>query len=151
MITGRNDPCWCGSGKKYKKCHLPLDRAGHSQPGKTGSGILIKTEEQITGIRAACRMTSELLDMVAGRIKAGITTNDIDSWVHEETIARGGVPAPLNYRGFPKSVCTTLNEEICHGIPDETVLKGGDILNVDVTTILNGYYGDANRMFMIGR
>lgn len=151
MITGRNDPCWCGSGKKYKKCHLPLDRAGHSHPGKTGAGIFIKTEEQIAGIRAACRMTSELLSMVAGRIKAGITTNEIDSWVHEETIARGGIPAPLGYRGFPKSICTTLNEGICHGIPDETVLKGGDILNVDVTTILNGYYGDANRMFMIGK
>lgn len=125
MITGRNDPCWCGSGKKYKKCHLPMERSGYSHPDKTGSGILIKTEEQIAGIRAASRVTGEILDMVAGRIRAGITTNDIDSWVHEETIARGGIPATLGYRGFPKSVCTSLNEEICHGIPAATVLKGG--------------------------
>jgi len=149
MIIGRNDPCWCGSGKKYKKCHLQSDLAGGSLPGKTRSGIIIKTEEQVDGIRASGRLTAEILDMVAGRIRAGITTNDIDSWVHEMTIARGAVPAPLGYRGFPKSVCTSINEEICHGIPDETVLKEGDIINVDVTTILNGYYGDASRMFLI--
>ena len=120
-------------------------------PGKTRSGIIIKTEEQVDGIRASGRLTAEILDMVAGRIRAGITTNDIDSWVHEMTISRGAVPAPLGYRGFPKSVCTSINEEICHGIPDETVLKEGDIINVDVTTILNGYYGDASRMFLIGQ
>ena len=151
MITGRNDPCWCGSGKKYKKCHLRSDRAGGSSIGTTTNGILIKTEEQVAGIRAACRLTREILDMVAERIRPGITTNQIDSWVHEMTIARGAVPAPLGYRGFPKSACTSLNEVICHGIPDDTVLKGGDILNVDVTTILDGYYGDANRMFLIGK
>ncbi|MEA1927223.1 MAG: methionyl aminopeptidase [Candidatus Auribacterota bacterium] len=149
-MIGRNDPCWCGSGKKYKKCHLSIDQARHSHPGKTRAGILIKTEGQIDGIRAASRMTAQLLDMVAGRIRAGITTNEIDSWVHEETIARGGIPAPLNYHGFPKSVCTSLNDEICHGIPDKTILKHGDIINVDITTILDGYYGDASRMFMIG-
>lgn len=150
MVIGRNDPCWCGSGKKYKKCHLPIDRAGVADTNRLPSGILIKTEEQVAGIRAAGKLTAEILDLVAERIRAGITTNEINDWVHEETIARGAIPAPLGYRGFPKSVCTSLNEEICHGIPSDTVLKEGDIINVDVTTILNGYYGDSNRMFLIG-
>ena len=148
---GRNDPCWCGSGKKYKKCHLRSDLEKHSLPTQTSSGIILKTKEQIDGIRAASRLTGEILDMVAERIRPGITTNEIDSWVHEMTIARGAVPAPLGYRGFPKSTCTSLNEVICHGIPDETVLKGGDIINVDITSILDGYYGDASRMFLIGK
>ena len=148
---GRNDPCWCGSGKKYKKCHLLDDQADHPSPTQASSGIILKTKEQIDGIRAACRLTGEILDMVAERIRPGITTNEIDSWAHEMTIARGAIPAPLGYRGFPKSICTSLNEVICHGIPDETVLKGGDILNVDVTTLFDGYYGDACRMFLIGK
>lgn len=88
--------------------------------------------------------------MVANRISEGITTNEINEWVHDFTISHGGVPAPLDYNGFPKSVCTSLNNVICHGIPDDTVLKNGDIINVDVTVILNGYYGDASRMFIIG-
>ena len=150
MDLGRNDPCWCGSGRKYKKCHLAIDGSGPARPERMWDGIPIKAEPEIAGIRAASRLTAEILDLVAGRIGAGITTNEIDSWVHEYTIARGAVPAPLGYRGFPKSVCTSINEEICHGIPDATVLKDGDIINIDVTTILNGYYGDASRMFLIG-
>ncbi|MFH1037784.1 MAG: type I methionyl aminopeptidase [PVC group bacterium] len=151
MDIGRNDPCWCGSGKKYKKCHLADNGAASPPPERMSDGIPIKTEKEIAGIRAAGRLTAEILDLVAGRIRAEIKTNEIDSWVHEYTVARGAVPAPLGYRGFPKSVCTSLNEEICHGIPGVIVLKEGDIINVDVTTILNGYYGDASRMFMIGR
>jgi methionyl aminopeptidase len=84
------------------------------------------------------------------RIAVGVTTNDIDRWVHEYTTAHGAIPAPLNYRGYPKSVCTSLNNVVCHGIPDDTVLRDGDIMNVDVTTILDGYYGDASRMWLIG-
>ncbi len=88
--------------------------------------------------------------MLETRIEPGVTTGDIDRWVHEYTIAHGAIPAPLNYRGFPKSVCTSINYVVCHGIPDNTVLREGDILNVDVTSILDGYYGDASRMFTIG-
>jgi methionyl aminopeptidase len=153
MTIGRNDPCWCGSGRKYKKCHLRSDQARGENPpagGRSHGGIPIKTEAEIAGIRAAGRLTARLLDLVAGRIRPGVTTAEIDSWVHEATLAAGGVPASLGYRGFPRSVCTSLNEQICHGIPDETVLKKGDIINVDVTTILNGLYADASRMFLIG-
>jgi methionyl aminopeptidase len=149
----RNDLCWCGSGKKYKHCHLEEDRLllklelrGYYIPPRD----VIKTKEQIDGIRRSGKLTKEILDMVEGKIKAGITTEDINTWVHEHTMASGAYPAPLNYEGFPKSVCTSLNNVICHGIPDSTVLKDGDIINVDVTTILGGYYSDASRMFIIG-
>jgi len=149
----RNDPCWCGSGKKYKHCHLKQDRATLRQRRKVekrSSDIIIKTAKQIEGICRSSRLTRDTLDMLEQRIVAGITTEDINRWVHEYTLAHGAIPAPLNYRGFPKSVCTTLNNQVCHGIPDGTVLKEGDILNVDVTSILNGYYGDSSRMFLIG-
>lgn len=149
----RNDPCWCGSGKKYKHCHLKQDRAafrGHRNPRARASEVIIKTEEQIEGIRKSSQLTRDILDKLEERIVAGISTNDINRWLHEYTLAHGAVPAPLNYRGFPKSVCTSLNNIVCHGIPDGTVLKEGDILNVDVTSILDGFYGDSSRMFMIG-
>lgn len=110
----------------------------------------IKTEEQIDGIRKACQLTNQILDMVEQKISAGITTDDINTWVHDYTIQHGAYPATLNYNGFPKSVCTSLNNVICHGIPDSTVLKDGDIINVDVTSIVDGYYGDVSRMFIIG-
>ena len=142
----RNDPCPCGSGKKYKKCHLKQNQQGPSNR----SGILIKTPEQIEGIRQSSQLTCHILDLLTEKIQAGMTTNDINEFVHERTIAHGAYPAPLNYRGFPKSVCTSLNDVICHGIPDNTVIQEGDILNVDVTCILNGYYGDSNRMYCIG-
>jgi methionyl aminopeptidase len=113
--------------------------------------IIVKSREQVAGIRRASQLTKEILDALEERIRPGITTEEINSWVHEYTTAKGAVPAPLNYRGFPKSVCTSLNEVICHGIPTpERVLKEGDILNVDVTSILDGYYGDSSRMFLIG-
>jgi methionyl aminopeptidase len=88
--------------------------------------------------------------MLEGRVVPGVTTGDINRWVHEYTLAHGATPAPLNYRGYPKSVCTSVNDVVCHGIPDGTVLKEGDILNIDVTSILDGYYGDSSRMFLIG-
>ncbi len=149
----RNDVCWCGSGKKYKKCHLESDMKLYEYAEK-GYAIphprLLKTAEQIDGIRKSSVLTKAVLDMVGERIKAGVTTNEINEWVHKYTVERGGIPAPLNYNGFPKSVCTSINDVICHGIPDETVLKDGDIVNIDVTTILDGYYSDASRMFVIG-
>ena len=111
---------------------------------------MIRTEEQIKGIREAGRINSLILDEVSKHIKAGMTTNDINEIVHKKTLELGAIPAPLNYEGFPKSVCTSINDAVCHGIPDDTVLKDGDIINVDCTTIYNGYYGDASRMFMIG-
>ena len=113
--------------------------------------MIIKTEAQIEGIRRSSQLTCRILDTLETRIEPGITTEQINRWVHEMTVEHGARPAPLNYRGFPKSVCTSLNEVICHGIPTpDRVLKDGDILNVDVTSILDGYYGDSSRMFLIG-
>ena len=157
----RNDPCWCGSGKKFKKCHLGKDQppARPKNPApQNPRRIMIKTEEQLEGIRRSSILTRDLLDMLEERIQVGVTTNQINEWVHEETLAQGADPAPLNYgrgkgpRGkpFPKSVCTSINEVICHGIPNERILADGDIINVDVTCNLDGYFGDASRMFIIG-
>ena len=160
----RNSLCWCGSGVKYKKCHLLTDRKFSSaniektQTMRSNRSIIIKTKEQIDGIRKSCQMTKDLLDMVEEMICVGITTNEIDELVHQETLARGAIPAPLNYghgqsrerSPFPKSICTSLNEVICHGIPNSRPLQNGDILNVDITCNYDGYFGDASRMFIIG-
>jgi len=153
LKLSRNDACWCGSGRKYKKCHLEMDlrleeleKKGYIIPPRS----IIKTEEQIAGIRRACQLSREILDGLEDVISPGITTETINTWVHEYTIAHGAYPAPLHYNGYPKSVCTSINEVICHGIPEERVLVDGDVLNVDVTCILNGYYGDASRMYLIG-
>ncbi|MFN2286444.1 MAG: type I methionyl aminopeptidase [Anaerolineae bacterium] len=113
--------------------------------------VIIKDETQIAGIRKSCHLTHDILDAITDRIVPGITTEQINTWVHEMTLAHGATPAPLNYRGFPKSVCTSINEVICHGIPSPNrILQDGDILNIDVTSILDGYYGDSSRMFLIG-
>lgn len=113
---------------------------------------LIKTPEQIEGIRRSGLITTGALDLVEREIRAGMSTQEINDLVHEYTINHGGIPAPLNYEGFPKSVCTSINEVVCHGIPSEyEILEEGDIINVDVTTILDGYYSDASRMFIIGK
>ncbi|MBP3263916.1 MAG: methionyl aminopeptidase [Acidaminococcaceae bacterium] len=113
---------------------------------------MIKTPAQIAGIREACKLNTAVLDEVEKHIKKGITTEEIDRIVYDFTVANGGIPAPLNFCGFPKSVCTSINDVVCHGIPSEKVaLRSGDIVNIDVSTILNGYYGDASRMFEIGR
>lgn len=151
---GRNDACWCGSGKKYKKCHGPFDdKLNHLQAQgrivpKRG---IIKTAEQIAGIKKSAEINVAILDYVAEHIKEGICTAEIDCWVYDITTKAGAVPAPLNYEGFPNSVCTSINNQVCHGIPsEEIVLMEGDIINVDVSTILNGYYSDSSRMFCIG-
>lgn len=112
---------------------------------------MIKTPEQLEGIRESCKINIAVLDYVAEHIKAGVTTEEIDKWVYEETTRRGGIPAPLGYQGFPKSVCTSIDDQVCHGIPSENVvLKDGDIVNIDVSTIYKGYYSDSSRMFCIG-
>ncbi len=152
---GRNDPCWCGSGKKYKKCHADFDgklsalsMAGHVIP----THQMIKTPEQIEGIRKSAKVNIAVLDYVAEHIRAGVSTAEIDRWVHDETVRMGGIPAPLGFEGFPKSVCTSVNNEVCHGIPSEDmILQEGDIINVDVSTIVDGFYSDSSRMFCIGR
>lgn len=151
----RNDPCWCGSHKKYKHCHMQFDERlrafaleGHIVPDRS----LIKTPEQIEGIRESGKINVAVLDHVAANIRAGISTGEIDRMVEEITRQHGAVPAPLGYEGFPKSVCTSLNDQVCHGIPsDSDILKEGDIVNVDVSTIYRGYYSDSSRMFIIGR
>ena len=112
---------------------------------------LIKTPEQIEGIRRSGVVNTGVLDLVASEIKAGMSTQEIDEMVYDYTVSHGAIPAPLNYEGFPKSVCTSINEVVCHGIPSEDeILEEGDIINVDVSTIYNGYFSDASRMFMIG-
>ena len=127
---------------------LYLQNKGHLVPSRK----LIKTEEQIEGIRRSGVVNSGILDLVGKEIKAGMSTAAIDKLVYDYTVDHGAIPAPLNFEGFPKSVCTSINEVVCHGIPSEKeILKEGDIINVDVSTILAGYYSDASRMFMIGK
>ncbi len=151
---GRNDVCWCGSGKKYKKCHLGFDEKieefesqGHIVPDHS----ILKTPEQIKKIKESAKINIAVLDYVSEHIKEGTSTAEIDNWVNEITLKMGGIPAPLNYEGFPKSVCTSINNVVCHGIPSiDVILKDGDIVNVDVSTNLNGYFSDSSRMFCIG-
>ena len=151
---GRNDPCWCGSGLKYKKCHEAFDAKLETYRRKGVPVLdrsLIKTPGQVEKIRESCKINIAVLDYVAEHIKAGISTREIDDWVHSVTVRHGGIPAPLDYNGFPKSVCTSIDDVVCHGIPsDDEILKEGDIINVDVSTIYNGYFSDSSRMFMIG-
>ena len=149
-----NDDCWCGSGKKYKKCHKDADekldafrKMGYIVP----STRMVKTPVQIEGMKKCGVLVHETLEMLKNKIVAGISTQQINDWVHEFTIKNGAKPAPLNYNGFPKSVCTSINDVVCHGIPSKTdILRDGDIVNVDITSILNGYYADSNAMFTIG-
>lgn len=151
---GRNDLCWCGSGKKYKKCHIEFDEKlaeiesqGHIIPPHS----IIKTKEQIEKIKESAKINIAVLDYVSEHIHEGISTAQIDNWVYQQTTKMGGTPATLNYQGFPKSVCTSINNEVCHGIPSEDIiLKDGDIINVDCSTILDGYFSDSSRMFLIG-
>ena len=151
---GRNDPCWCGSGHKYKNCHMDFDvklSEYRHKGSKVPSHAMIKNPEQIAAIRESAKINVSVLDYVAEHICAGISTEQIDLWVYEQTTHRGGIPAPLNYEGFPKSVCTSVNDQVCHGIPSaDVILKDGDIINVDVSTIYNGYFSDSSRMFCIG-
>ncbi len=146
--------CWCGSRQPYASCHAPIEetlrklrRTGRVVPSKH----LIKNQAQIAGIREAGRVNSLVLDAVAAKIGEGMTTQEIDDIVSAETKALGGSAACLGFEGFPKSVCTSVNDQVCHGIPsDSVILRAGDIVNVDCTTVYGGYVGDASRMFAIG-
>lgn len=189
-----NDPCWCGSGRRYKRCHRVADldparaaaeqarreererleaafvRPGrlsprrdvpdaiprpdyaldrHGRPQSRDSGRP-KDAETIARMRVAGRAAAEILQEVGAAVRPGITTDELDAIAHEACIARGGYPSPLGYNGFPKSLCTSVNEVICHGIPDSTVLKDGDIVNCDVTIFLDGVHGDTNATFLVG-
>lgn len=154
MKIGRNDPCWCGSGRKYKQCHETFDhrianaaRQGHIVP----THDMIKSPEQILKIKESAKINVAVLDDIAEHIHIGMSTEEIDRRVFELTKKMGGIPAPLHYEGFPKSVCTSINDQVCHGIPSEDViLSDGDIINVDVSTIYQGYFSDSSRMFCLG-
>ncbi len=154
MKLNPNDVCWCGSGRKYKKCHMMQDDKMQILRDRrllVPDQKLLKTPAQVEGMKASAAVNMAALDAVAERICAGMSTEDINTIVHDVTTKMGAIPAPLGYEGFPKSVCTSINEEVCHGIPEPgRILKDGDIINVDVSTILNGYYSDSSRMFMIG-
>jgi methionyl aminopeptidase len=186
---GRNDPCWCGSGKKYKKCHMEQDRfaerpqssfnlpvaskhfvsKGRVSPpravpahikcpdyaerggGEAESSMQNKlSNQEIEQMRHTCRAARRVLDKAIKAVRPGVTTDYLDAVVHEACIAEGGYPSPLNYNGFPKSVCTSVNEVICHGIPDDRPLKSGDIVNIDVTIFLNGLHGDCSETVPVG-
>jgi methionyl aminopeptidase len=166
-----NDPCWCGSGRKFKRCHR--DDAERLQPGaispmrtvppeiprpdyaETGDPVRrreswVQTPDVISRMRVACRAAAEVLEVGAAAIAPGVTTDEIDAVVHQAYIDRGGYPSTLNYRHYPKSLCTSVNEVICHGIPDDRPLRDGDIVNLDVTIYLDGVHGDTNATYLVG-
>lgn len=153
-VPGRNDACWCGSGKKYKKCHAAQDER-MERLYNDGEDVLprslIKTAADIEGIRASAKVNMGVLDYVGEHICAGTSTMDINRWVEEYLSAHGAVSADLHFEGYPYSVCTSINDVVCHGFPNEDdVLAEGDIINVDMSTIKDGYFSDSSRMFCIG-
>ena len=158
MIIGRNDPCWCGSGYKWKKCHYPAKGAATIAPENVKREylkkyqIIIKNEEQIDGIRKSGALAVEILNKLCAMAKKGVTTQELNDFAVKLHKEAGAIAAPLHYGHppFPKSICTSINEVICHGIPENRALKDGDIINIDVTCILNGYYGDCSQMVTIG-
>jgi methionyl aminopeptidase len=166
-----NDPCWCGSGRKFKRCHKAS--TDHIRPGRVGpprpvpadiprpsyaeTGVAerrveshVRPPEVIERMRRAGRAAAEVLQVVGAAVAPGVTTDELDALCHEECIRRGGYPSPLNYGAFPKSLCTSVNEVICHGIPDDRALIDGDIVNLDVTIFLDGVHGDTNATFPVG-
>jgi len=170
--TKANDPCWCGSGRKFKRCHQPSwapvlpGRLSPTRPVPGGivrpdyaeTGVPVRTDEPmvkpaetIEAMRTAGRIAADVLAVTAAAIAPGVTTDELDAVCHQATVERGAYPSPLNYRGFPKSVCTSVNEVICHGIPDSRRLLDGDIVNIDVTVYVGGVHGDTNATFGVGR
>ncbi len=113
--------------------------------------ITIHNPEDFAGMRAAGQLAAETLDLITEHVRPGVTTAELDQICHDFILAHGAVPAPLNYRGFPKSICTSINHVVCHGIPGERRLIDGDVLNIDVTVVLNGWHGDSSRMYVAGR
>jgi methionyl aminopeptidase len=171
LAVKANDPCWCGSGRKYKRCHKAS--ADHIRPGRISPARVVPPEiprppyaetgvpvrrteshvrspEVIERMRRAGRAAGEILATVGAAVAPGVTTDELDALCHEECIKRGGYPSPLNYGAFPKSLCTSVNEVICHGIPDDRALVDGDIVNLDVTIYLDGVHGDTNATFPVG-
>lgn len=152
--VGRNDQCPCGSGLKYKKCcearttPIPVDLKTFY---RKRYDIHLKNANDIEAIRKAGELVVATHKYVEEMIRPGITTDEINAVVHEFTVKNGAIPAPLNYKGYPKSVCVSVNDVICHGIPGDQVLEDGDIVNVDITSILNGYYADSNQTLFVGK
>lgn len=153
---GRNDPCWCGRPRKWKHCHYPqlpqtwedLKAFYHSQ-----YNIVLKTPEQIAKIRTACQVTARILNELCKAAQEGVTTEELDALSRELHAKHNAIPAPLHYGTppFPKTICTSLNDVICHGIPNDQPLRSGDILNIDVSCIVDGFYGDCSKMVIIGQ
>ena len=153
--VGRNDLCPCGSGLKYKKCCMLKNNKKRNTVNIKELyfkkyQIRLKEKKDIEAIRRTGRLVVDTLNLVEEKIRPGMMTNEINTFVHEFTVKNGATPAPLNYNGYPKSVCVSINDVICHGIPGGSFLKEGDIVNIDVTSILNGYYADANKTFFVG-
>lgn len=126
------------------------DYAGTGLPGP-GTGRNVRTAEELVRMRKACAAAAQVLEITAAAVKPGVTTDALDAIAHEATLALGGYPSPLNYRGFPKSICTSVNEVICHGIPDSRPLQEGDIVNLDITVFLEGMHGDTNATYCVGQ
>jgi len=188
---GPNEECWCGSGKKYKRCHQARDRLrellgaeeGHAQPAEgfhpvrayplsprrtvppdivrpdyaesgrppgPRSRTMVRTPEQLVRLRRACRAARQVLEIAKRAVRPGVTTDAIDAITHQAYIDLGGYPSTLNYHGYPKSLCTSVNEVICHGIPDGRPLEDGDIVNLDVTIYLDGMHGDLSETVLVG-
>lgn len=176
-VRKSNDACWCGSGKKYKRCHKALERppvarpirpgrlspwrevpadigrppyAETGDPGPRRTDGAVKTPEQLVRMRAAGAAAAEVLMAVGAAVRVGVTTDELDRIGHEAAVVRGSYPSTLNYHGYPKSLCTSINEIICHGIPDDRALEEGDIVNIDVTVFLDGVHGDTSCMWTVG-
>ena len=166
-----NEPCWCGSGTKFKRCHgdtslrirpgtlsptreVPahIERPPYAESGRAvrRPEPRVKSPETIEKMRRTGRAAAEVLAATAAHIRPGITTDELDAIAHAEAIARDSYPSPLNYNGFPKSLCTSINEVICHGIPDDRPLRDGDIVNLDVTVFREGVHGDTDATFLVG-
>lgn len=153
----RNDLCWCGSGKKYKKCHLPFDEKIDAIKFNKNKGQvrpqhkLINNSADIEGIKKAAVINSGALDLAGSLVREGVDTLTINDAVHEFIVSHGAHPSCLDFEKFPKSICISVNDVVCHGIPSKKeILKNGDILNIDITTDLDGYFADASRMFTVG-
>ena len=167
-----NDPCWCGSGQKFKRCHKAATepvRAGRlsaTRPVPEGIGRppyadsgeppgveepTVKSADVLARMRRSCRLAADVLVQVGAAVRPGVTTDELDALAHELTVSAGAYPSPLNYHGFPKSLCTSVNEVVCHGIPDDRRLGDGDIVNLDVTVYLDGVHGDTNATFFVGQ
>ena len=171
VLPQANDPCWCGSGRRYKRCHrasegrvLPgvispmrtvpahIERPSYADTGlvERWDEPVVKSDDVIARMRHAGRVAAEVLRLSGEFLRPGITTDEVDEYTHNLFIERGAYPSTLNYHGYPKSLCSSANEVICHGIPDSRVIRDGDIMNLDVTGFIGGVHGDTNATFLIG-